>query len=256
MKKYLKRPREKLKEIREIEKDTWIYSVIPRALMKSLRKYFRLKVEGTDLLPKRGRALIIPNHSGFLGLDAVLLGHEVLSHTDRVPRLLAHHLWFISTFISNQLQKFGIQEATTNNGLDQLRKNRIVILFPEGERGNFKPTLQRYRLKEFRRGFVRMALMTQSPIIPTIIIGAEESNITLAQLKWIRPFLGTVLPIPLNLFPLPARWKIKFLEPIHLPLGPEAADDSELVHEIAMDIQSKIQSAINKELSKREKIFF
>src|SRR4051812_22197344 len=119
MKKYLKRPREKLNKFKEIEAETWIYSLIPRFLLKALGHYFRLEVEGAEHIPRRGRALIAPNHSGFMGLDAVMLGHQVVEHSSRIPRLLAHHLWFFSEVISSQIQRFGILEATTNNGLQQ-----------------------------------------------------------------------------------------------------------------------------------------
>ena len=49
--------------------------------------------------------------------------------------------------------------------------------------GNFKASSNRYHLQEFKRGFIRMALLTKAPIIPTLIIGAEETHINLKQLK-------------------------------------------------------------------------
>ena len=55
--------------------------------------------------------------------------------------------------------KMGFLEATTSNGLNLLKKNNMLILFPEGEYGNFKPSQKRYRLQEFKRGFVRMAVL-------------------------------------------------------------------------------------------------
>ena len=68
----------------------------------------------------------------------------------------------------------------------------MIILFPEGEKGNFKPSRKSYELQEFKRGFVRMALETQSPIIPTLVIGAEETHINLSQLKL--PKYRVILP--------------------------------------------------------------
>jgi 1-acyl-sn-glycerol-3-phosphate acyltransferase len=96
-----------------------------------------------------------------------------------------------------------------------------------------------------------MALETQSPIIPTLIIGAEETHINLSQLKLTRFLSGAIIPIPLNLIPLPIKWKIIFLPPIYLPYKPDAVEDSELVYEIAQDIQDQMQEALNKELKKR-----
>jgi len=66
---------------------------------------------------------------------------------------------------------------------------------------------------------------------------------------------GVVIPLPLNLIPLPSKWRIIFLEPIYLPYKKDAADDSELVRELAVDIQEKMQKRLNQELSKRDSIF-
>ena len=100
-----------------------------------------------------------------------------------------------------------------------------------------------------------MALLTGSPIIPTIVIGAEETHITLSQLKFTKYLIGTVLPLPLNVIPLPAKWKIKFLEPIYLKHPPSAAEDSALVHKIARQVRELIQFHIDQELKKRSYIY-
>ncbi len=256
MKNFFEKPTEKLFNLKELDKETLLFRVMPRLMMEITRKYFRMQVEGTENLPRRGRAIIIPNHSGYSGFDAVLLAHEIHKATKRIARVLAHHLWFVSPATAIPARKMGFEEATTANGLSLLKKNQMIILFPEGEYGNFKPTAKAYRLQEFKRGFVRMALATQTPIIPTIIIGAEETHINLRQLKFAKYLIGSVLPLPLNIIPLPAKWKIRFLEPIYLPYKPSAVNDPELVHEIAQDIQERMQKAISTELNKRGTIFF
>jgi 1-acyl-sn-glycerol-3-phosphate acyltransferase len=252
---FLKKSKEKLLELKDLPKERLLFRVMPRFMMEVIRKYLRLEVEGLENIPKTGRALLTPNHSGYSGFDALLLGHEIFHRGHRVPRILTHPLWFITEHTSIPANKLGFFEATTKNGLNLLNKNNLVVLFPEGEKGNFKATKHRYRLQEFKRGFVRMALQTQSPIIPVVVIGAEETHINLKQLKFTKYLFGSVFPLPLNIIPLPAKWKIKFMEPIHLPFNKEAANDSDLVHEIATDIQDKMQEEINKELAKRDYVF-
>jgi 1-acyl-sn-glycerol-3-phosphate acyltransferase len=247
--------KEKVFNLKDLDRDVLLYRVMPRFVLEIIRKYFRLDVEGDENLPKKGRAIIVPNHSGYAGFDAFMLGNEIRTRTGRIPRILAHHLWFIHNSVSIPLEKMGITEATMNNGLGLLKKNNVVILFPEGEYGNFKPTRRRYRLQEFKRGFVRMALLTGSPIIPTVVIGAEETHITLHQLKFTKYLLGTVLPLPLNVIPLPAKWKIKFLKPIHLNYPPSAAENRELVHKISQQVRELIQFQIDQELRKRTYIY-
>lgn len=255
MKNFFEKPTEKLFDLRNLDKETLIYRLMPRLLMEIARKYFRLEVEGLENIPKKGRAIIAPNHSGYSGFDAMLLGHEIFKSTHRIPRVLTHHLWFLTSATAIPAQKLGFLEATTNNGLQQLRKNNLIILFPEGEYGNFKPSTEAYQLQEFKRGFVRMAIMTQAPIIPTIIMGAEETHINLRQLKFTKYLIGGVLPLPLNILPLPAKWKIRFLPPIVLPYRPSAVHDTELIHEVAQDFRELMQKAITEEVEKREWIY-
>jgi 1-acyl-sn-glycerol-3-phosphate acyltransferase len=150
----------------------------------------------------------------------------------------------------------GFIEATTQNGMRELEKKQMIVLFPEGEYGNFKPSVNAYQLQDFKRGFVRMAIKTGAPIIPTMVIGAEETHINLSQFKLTKFLRGLVIPLPLNVIPLPSKWKIKFLKPIYLPYKPSAANNAELVREIADDIREQIQDRIRAELKKRKKIFF
>jgi 1-acyl-sn-glycerol-3-phosphate acyltransferase len=100
-----------------------------------------------------------------------------------------------------------------------------------------------------------MALETQSPIIPALIIGAEETHINLSRLKFTKFLRGLVIPLPLNIIPLPAKWKILFLPPIYLPYKPEAATNNNLVHEIASEIQEKMQKALRNEIKKRKSVY-
>src|SRR3984957_366696 len=137
---------EKIFGLKDLDRDRLLYRVMPRLVLEIIRKYFRLKVEGAENLPKRGRGIVVPNHSGYSGFDAFMLGNEIRNHTGRIPRIPAHHLWFLNKSTTIPLEKMGITETTTNNGLDLLKKNNIIILFPEGEYGNFKPTKNKYRL--------------------------------------------------------------------------------------------------------------
>lgn len=252
---FLKKPNEKLFGLKNLDRDTLLYRVLPRLLLEIMRKYFRLEVEGAENIPRRGSVVIAPNHSGFAGFDAVLLGHVVQTEAKRVPRVLTHHFWFLTETTALPAQKMGFTEATYENGVNALKKGNAIVLFPEGEHGNFKPSSERYQLQEFRRGFVRMAIETQSPIVPVVVIGAEETNINLKKLKFTKFLRGSVIPLPLNIVPLPAKWKIKFLEPIYLPYKPEALNDNELIHEIANEVQELLQAAIQKELKKRKSTY-
>ena len=230
---------------------------IPQFLLEIVRKYFRLEVEGLENIPAKGRCLIVPNHSGITALDAVMVGHEIQRALKRTPKILAHPLWFVGPNIRILAKKMGLEEANKDAGERLLRKDRVVMIFPEGAAGNFKPTVERYRLQEFRRGFVRMAMATKTPIIPVVVIGAEETNINLSNISLTKVLKGTIIPIPLNVIPLPAKWKIIFLPPLSMKKYSKAdCGNRELVHSISEAVKQQIQGRINEELAKREWIYF
>lgn len=242
-------------ELVDMYKEEALWRALPFYLGELLEDYFRLEIEGLEHIPKQGSAIITPNHSGFSGFDAAILSHQIFKNVRRVPRVLAHRFWFLSKLTSIPMHRYGFIEANQEDGIEVLRKKKLMMIFPEGEMGNFKPSIKKYHLQEFKRGFVRMALQTQSPIIPTLVVGAEETHINLARLKlnsWVK---GLVIPIPINLIPLPAKWKIVFLPPIYLPYNPEAAADDELVHELTNDIREKMQRQLSKLVSERKNIF-
>lgn len=238
------------------DRETVLYKILPHFFMEIVKKYFRVEVVGAEHLPKRGAAIVAPNHSGVSGFDAMVLHHEITRASQRYPRVLTHHLWFLTKTTSIPASKLGFIEANMENGVRSLQKKQMVVIFPEGEKGNFKPSSKAYQLQEFKRGFVRMAVETGAPIIPTIVIGAEETHINLSQLHLSKFLRGLVLPLPLNLLPLPSKWKIIFLEPIHVDLKPSQRDDRDAVREVAFGIQAKMQKRIREELNKRESVFF
>ena len=251
-----KKPTEKIFGLRDLEPEILAYRVLPHFLMILAENYFRLQIEGAEHIPRRGPALIAPNHSGFSGIDALLLSHEVFKLSGRLPRLLTHKFWFLTKATKIPAEKIGFIEANMANGLKQLKKNNLVIVFPEGEAGNFKPSNKRYHLQPFKSGFVRMALLRQCPIIPTLILGAEETHFNLANLKFSKFLPGVTLPLPFNILPLPAKWKIKFLPPIFLPYQPDAVDDRELLDELLEELREQFQTAISEEVAQRGSVYF
>ncbi len=245
-----------LKSFSELDKDRINLIGASDYLVEVLKKYFRLEVQGLENVPDSGRVLITPNHSGFSGFDAVILANILREKRNQLPQVLTHHLWFANKTVGHIMENMGFVEAKLRTGNTCLQQDGMVVIFPEGEYGNFKPTLDRYHLQKFRRGFIRMALLNNCPIVPTLIIGAEETHINLARLK-LRKFLpGAVLPLPLNIIPLPAKWKIIFLKPIHLPYGPESAKDRELVVDLASEVREEMQAVLSKEIASRDSIYF
>src|SRR6185437_11939264 len=237
------------------DRETVLYKILPHFFMEIMKKYFRVRVEGAENLPKRGSAIIAPNHSGISGFDAMVLHHEITRASGRYPRVLMHHLLFLTKTTSIPASKLGFIEANMENGIKSLQKQQMIILFPEGEQGNFKPSSKAYQLQEFKRGFIRMALETGAPIIPTVVIGAEETHVNLSQLQLTKFLRGLVIPVPLNLIPLPSKWKIIFMDPIPVERNLKKLEDREYVRDLAFKIQDQMQKRIREEIKNRESVF-
>ena len=73
--------------------------------------------------------------------------------------------------------KIGLVAAHPANAQRLLRdEGRLVLVFPEGQKGSRKLYWQRYKLRRFGRGgFVKTALRAGVPIVPVAVVGAEEA---------------------------------------------------------------------------------
>ena len=134
-------------------------------------------------------------------------------------------------------------------------------------KGSGKVLWQRYRLRRFGRGgFVRTALRARVPIVPIALVGGEEAMPIFAHMRALQRLTGLIYA-PLNhAFPhfglaaglmyMPAKFKIRFLEPIDLPALPEdTVDDSAAVQGIAEEIRARIQAALDEMLAERESVW-
>jgi 1-acyl-sn-glycerol-3-phosphate acyltransferase len=216
--------------------------------LRTLRNYTRLQVAGLDHVPEAGPAILAANHTGWLGLDYALTALSVYDGLGRLPRGMAHAAWFKAPATRTFARKAGLFEVTKDAMREQLARGELVMLFPEGEKGAFRPGSD-YALEPFARGFVRVAMQAQVPVVPVAVLGGEESNPVGARIESYEALLNIKggLPIPRNLLPKPVKWRIKFLPPIPFA-GCTAADaeDSARVHAVAEDVRTRIQRELRK----------
>jgi 1-acyl-sn-glycerol-3-phosphate acyltransferase len=69
-------------------------------------------------------------------------------------------------------------------------------------------------MREWNRGFVRLAMALEAPIVPVAVFGGEECFPVAWTVKLLEPLIGSVVGLPLAPVPLPARWKVVFHEPV------------------------------------------
>jgi 1-acyl-sn-glycerol-3-phosphate acyltransferase len=78
------------------------------------------------------------------------------------------------------------------------------MVFPEGARGTGKLYKDRYQLVRFGTGFMRIALATNTPIVPFSFIGGEEALPAVYHAKTLAKIAGTPYwPVPPYLLPIP-----------------------------------------------------
>ena len=234
------------------------------------RYWFRVEVEGIENVPSDGGALLVSNHSGALPPDGPMI-MQALRHEHPARRrlyMLGEH-WFKGyPGIGMLTNKLGLVAAHPANAQRLLHdEGRLVLVFPEGQKGSRKLFWQRYRLRRFGRGgFVKTAIRAGVPIVPIAVIGAEEAMPIFAHVPVLQRLTGLIyfpinhafphLGLAAGLMYLPAKFKIRFLDPIELTgLSDADAEDLELVQSVAEDVRERIQSAIDGLISARTSVW-
>lgn len=227
------------------------------------RYWFRVENFGIKNLPA-GRCLIIGNHAGQVALDASMVGLAALLEAEppRILRGMGEYWLSKLPFLSEIMHRIGSVVGTPKNCIDLLENDEAVVAFPEGVRGISKLFWERYQLKEFGLGFMRLALETRSPIVPVAIVGSEEQAIALANLSWLGKRLGMPsFPItatwpwlgPLGLLPLPVKYRIYWGPPMRFEGNPN--DEDAVIGEKVEKVRQTIQKMLDDGLAKRKSWF-
>lgn len=264
----------------------WIFA-LAHPLFQLIRTYFRLEVRGTEHIPYGSRFIWTHNHSGWLAVDAPLVGYLIArgNFVERYPWPresggLKGQLWRLApvqvgdwgiTFwnravmgwplVPRLLKAMHGVPASVLRHPERLRKYRILATPAEGEEGNCKSSFtERYRLQYFHTGVARLALEAELDyILPAAVVGPEESFPNLAKLRWPKSLLGTVLPLPLPVLPIPVQWHVEFLPPIDVRRYREAwracADQEEryaLCCRIMAVVRREVEQAMDRILDGRK----
>jgi 1-acyl-sn-glycerol-3-phosphate acyltransferase len=236
---------------------------VKNAVGPLVKRYFRAEVNGLESLPASGGALVVSNHSGGVLTPDVLIFAPAFYDAfgyDRPLYILAHYGVLLGP-LGALFSRIGGIGASRDNAAKALRSGGVVLVFPGGDYDAFRPTRTANTIDfHGRTGYVRTALETGVPIIPTVSIGGQETQFFLARgdalakrlgLHRIRfkalpltfglPFgLTTVLPPNL---PLPAKIIMEVLEPIDVAarFGDEPDVDTVDAH-----VRSVMQTALDR----------
>jgi 1-acyl-sn-glycerol-3-phosphate acyltransferase len=241
-----------------------------RTLLEFFYRYwFRCEIEGVENVPSSGGALLVSNHSGALPPDAPMIGKAIKEeHPHPRPlNITVEHFFKGYPGFSMLAPKIGCVAAHPANVQRLLYdEEQLVLVFPEGRKGTEKLYKDRYRLRRFGRGgFVEAAMRAQAPIVPVCVVGAEESAPVFAQVGLMQRLTG-LLYFPITpTFPhfgllgmmgyLPAKFKLRFLEPIHFD-EEGMHEDKALVQTVAHEVRARIQENLWDMLAKRKSVWF
>ena len=238
-----------------------------RALLVTALLYhywFRAEVEGIERLPA-GRVLLISNHAGQVALDAAMIGSACFLEAEppRVIRGMGEYWLPTVPWVSEIMVRTGSVVGTRRNAIELLRNEEAVIAFPEGVRGMNKLIWERYQLQEFGHGFMRLALETDTPIVPIAVVGSEEQAVSFANLLPLARLLRLpAFPVTLTwpwcglvgLVPFPVKYRIYFGDPMRFDGNPH--DEDEVIGEKVEQVKARIATMLARGLARRRSIFW
>ncbi len=225
------------------------------ALSILYRYYFQVRVQGIENVPKRGRAMLVGNHSGGVAIDGAMVIASMFLEMD--PPRLAQGM--IEKFI-NKIPMASLWANRTGQftGLPEhavrlLEDERLLMVFPEGARGTAKLYKERYSLVDFGTGFMRLALKTHAPIIPFAFLGGGDAVPTVMNAYTLGKLLGVpYVPITpyLVALPLPVRLEVIYGEPMYL--AGTGSEDDDVVAEYVYEVKSRVAELLDRGRKHRE----
>lgn len=200
--------------------------------------WYRGEVRGLGNIPDEGPVLLVGNHSGGNMMPDTLvltLAFNAYFGAERPFYQLAHNLVVSMPWLSD-LRKFGTVAASPENARKALDAGAALLVYPGGDYEVHRPSSQANRIDfDGRKGFIKLALAQDVPLVPVVAIGGQETALFLSRGEWLARLLRLdrmlrlkVMPISLSLpwvlnvgdflghIPLPAKIVVEVLPPIHL----------------------------------------
>lgn len=244
--------------IRELLPGLWLF----------VSAWFRPDVRGLHHIPETGPALIVGNHTGGVMSPEVQISQLAITSYFGVERpfyQLAHRM-VLNSPLAPILRRFGTVEADPENGDSVLASGGLLQVFPGGDHEVYRPTSQSGMIDfDGRKGFLRLALRHDAPIVPQVTIGGQETALFLTRgdsiaraLRLDRIFRVKVLPIVISapfgvtvpfspFLPLPSKIVMQYLPPIDLRERYGDDPDFDEVYDDVVSAMQDVLTALNDE---------
>lgn len=235
--------------------------------------YFRVQTEGWHHIPSQGKMLIVGSHNGgSASPDTSMFMYDWFSRFgyDRLAYGLMHPLaWKVPT-LPRLAAQVGAVLAHPKMAIAALQRDAAVLVYPGGAQDMFRPHNWRDRIHfAGRKGFIKLALREEAPIVPIISHGAHDTLFVVGDFyeqalqlyEWgvpifFEPDMG-VFPIylglpwglsvgPLPNIPLPVQIHTRVCAPIEFErYGREAASDRDYVDACYEQVCSQMQQELD-----------
>jgi len=189
------------------------------ALKLLFRHYFSVESHGIENVPRRGRVMLIGNHSGGVAVDgAMVIASQFLEMSPpRIAQGMVEKFLNKMPFASQISNRLGHLTGLPEHAERLLADERMLMVFPEGVRGTAKLYKERYTLVNFGTGFMRLAMKMKTPIVPFAFLGGGDAVPTLSNAVTLGKILGLpYIPITpwLLAVPIPVKLEIYYSPPM------------------------------------------
>ena len=235
--------------------------------------YFRVETQGWEHIPE-GRVLFVGSHNGGLSSpDMIMMIYDWYRHQGLerpVYGLMHPTVWKMSYPVAQLAVKVGAIQAHPKMAIAALQSGASVLVYPGGAQDVFRPFSERHRIHLVgRKGFIKIALKENVPIVPAIAVGSHETLFVMTdcyeQVQWLHrlgmPYLLGVDPVVFPIY-LGLPWGIAFGPLPHLPLpikmhtrigqpivferyGEEAARDRDYVRACYHRVENQMQRELD-----------
>lgn len=188
-----------------------IYAVVKVILRVLFTVVLRMRVEGTENIPKEGPLVIASNHLSLLdppviGTAATRKVHFMAKQELFVP-ILGDIYKILGAF---PVRRGGADRAAIKHGIEILQSSQVLAIFPEGTRSKTG------KLGKAEPGALMMASKAMATIVPCCVIGTDFQR------------QGRIWP----------KVTVRFGKPMFFPA--DAVINKELLHNMTEDLMQRI----------------
>lgn len=188
-----------------------IYAVVKVILRALFTVVLRMRVEGTENIPKEGPLVIASNHLSLLdppviGTAATRKVHFMAKQELFVP-ILGDIYKILGAF---PVRRGGADRAAIKHGIEILQSSQVLAIFPEGTRSKTG------KLGKAEPGALMMASKAMAAIVPCCVIGTDFQR------------QGRIWPKVI----------VRFGQPMYFPAG--AVINKEFLHNMTEDLMQRI----------------